>query len=133
MIFIIGGNSQGKLEFARNLLGLDGDDQITDGVSCDLTKAFARPILNQLHVLIKRLIAEGYDPNQFIQLGIDHNPRVTIICDELSTGVIPLLKEDREMQELVGRIQCTIAKRARQVYRVYCSIPVLIKGDEHAL
>ncbi len=133
MIFIIGGNSQGKLEFARNLLGIDGDQQITDGASCDLTEAFTRPILNRLHILIKRLKAEEYDLNQFIEQGIDQNPQVTIICDELSTGVIPLSKEDRELQELVGRIQCTIAKRAGQVYRVYCSIPVLIKGDEHAL
>jgi adenosyl cobinamide kinase/adenosyl cobinamide phosphate guanylyltransferase len=131
MIFIIGGNSQGKLEFAKELLQVQ-DESITDGAVCEIAHSFQKPVLNHLHLLIKRLKEEGRDPHEFIRQGIACNPDITIVCDELSTGVIPVLREDRELQELVGRVQCLVAKSAEKGYRVYCAIPVLIKGDPHA-
>ena len=128
MIFIIGGSSQGELDFARELLNVE-NESITDGAVCDFRDGFTKPVLNNLHFLIKRLLEAGEDAGTFIRQGLDMNPDITIICDELSTGVIPIAKEDRELQELVGRIQCLIAKRSEKVYRVHCSIPVLIKGE----
>lgn len=132
MIFIIGGSSQGKLDFARELLNVQ-NDSITDGAVCDFRDAFAKPVLNNLHFLIKRLLEAGQDAGDFIRQGLDLNPDITIICDELGTGVIPIAKEDRELQESVGRIQCQLAKRSDKVYRVHCSIPVLIKGNQDGL
>lgn len=132
MILIIGGNSQGKLEFAQSLLNVQ-DTDITDGSCCPFADAFHRPVLNHLHLLIKRLRQEGLDHLSFVLEGIENNKNITVICDELSTGVIPIKREDREIQEQIGRLQCEIAQRAEKVYRVYCSIPVLIKGIENEL
>jgi adenosylcobinamide kinase/adenosylcobinamide-phosphate guanylyltransferase len=129
MIFILGGNSQGKLDFARSLLRFPAEN-VTDGENCGLTEAFDKPVLNKLHLLIKRLLESGTDPWETIRAGIERNPDMTIICDELSCGVVPVGKEERELQEKVGRIQCEIAKRAEKVYRVFCSLPVLLKGKE---
>ncbi|NLI92678.1 MAG: hypothetical protein GX434_10875 [Peptococcaceae bacterium] len=130
MIFIIGGNSQGKLEFAKGLLGLQ-DGSIADGEECSFHHAFDKPVLNKLHMLIKRVLAEDIDPMEFVMAGIERNPSITVICDELGSGVVPVNQADREIQEQVGRIQCSIAKKAEKVYRVYCSLPVLIKGIEN--
>lgn len=127
MIFIIGGNSQGKLQFVMDYYSLS-EDQVTDGENCILSEAFNKPLLDKLHILIKRLITAGIEPSDFVMKGIDENPRITIICDELGCGVIPLDKGERAFREVVGRIQCEIAKQADKVFRVYCGIPTLIKG-----
>lgn len=132
MNFIIGGNSQGKLEFALTLLSentsaISAADTVADGAVIAWADAFSRPVLDRLHLLIKRLVDHGIDPYEFVERGLAANPSITVICDELSTGVIPIAKQDRQLQETVGRIQCLIAGRARNVYRVYCGIPVLIK------
>jgi hypothetical protein len=131
VILIIGGNSQGKRDFVKKNLGVQ-DENISDGWNCPLQDAFNKPVLDHLHVLIKRAKEDGRDPLLYIQEGLDYNPKITLICDELGTGVIPIRKEERDLQESVGRILCLIAKRAEKVYRVYCSIPVLIKGDADA-
>ncbi|NLM22423.1 MAG: hypothetical protein GX207_11910 [Peptococcaceae bacterium] len=127
MILIIGGNSQGKLQFAQEMLQV-GNEMISDGGTCQLDQAFAKPVLNRLHLLISRLKQQGLDPYSFIKQGIENNPEITIICDELGLGVVPIDREERELQELTGRLLCDIARQAAQVYRVHCSIPVKIKG-----
>lgn len=127
MILIIGGSSQGKTQFAKTLLKVE-EDKITDGGSCVLEEAFTGPVLNKLQVLIQRLKEADFDAGRFILEGIKKNPEITIICDELGLGVVPVEQKDRERQELIGRIQCQIAQKADKVYRVHCSIPVLIKG-----
>jgi len=127
MILIIGGNSQGKLKFAKELLSI-GDDLVTDGGTCEFDRAFDRPVLNHLHLLIRRMKQQGLDVYGIVRQGIERNPEITIICDELGLGVVPVNCEERELQELTGRIQCELAQKAAQVYRVHCSIPVKIKG-----
>lgn len=172
MIFIIGGNSQGKLDFAGRLLDLR-QDEIADGGICGLEEAFSKQVLNNLHVLIKRMIEEGRDPLSLIipqiekRINYDKEACVrlhedtalravftlyadtefntgtalqaetalrrirpfTVISDELSSGVIPVRKKDRKIQELAGRVQCEVARRSEYVYRVFASIPLLIKGN----
>jgi adenosylcobinamide kinase/adenosylcobinamide-phosphate guanylyltransferase len=127
LILIVGGNSQGKLQFAMQLLDIR-EEMVSDGGTCDLDQAFAKPVLNRLHLLIKRTGEQGLDAAGFIMEGIRSNPDITVISDELGLGVIPVDPQDRELQELTGRIQCMLAQKASRVYRVHCSVPVLIKG-----
>ncbi|AFV01776.1 hypothetical protein UNSWDHB_2860 [Dehalobacter sp. UNSWDHB] len=130
MILVIGGGSQGKLEFVRSRWDI-ASANITDGGTCTFEEAFQHPVLDHLHLLIRRLQEAGLDARKFIADGIEQHPDMILICDELSSAVVPVLKDDREMQETTGRILCAAAQKAAKVYRVFCSIPVLIKGEEH--
>jgi len=132
MILIIGGRAQGKRTFARKLLGRSETD-IADGGSVGFEEAFSRPILNDLHLLIKRLREAGYDPLDFVAKALaekeaENKMPEALICEEVANAVIPLAAEDRELQEQIGRVQCFLAGKAESVYRVYCAIPVPIKG-----
>ncbi|MGI5902070.1 MAG: bifunctional adenosylcobinamide kinase/adenosylcobinamide-phosphate guanylyltransferase [Desulfitobacteriia bacterium] len=127
MIFIIGGRGQGKLQFAKELLRV-GEESIIDGGSCVLEQAFSKPVLNKLHLLVYRLLEANIDAEEFIRTGINKKPPLALICDELGTGVIPMEKKERIFQEQLGRIQCQLAQEAEKVYRIYCSIPQLLKG-----
>ncbi|UWG95486.1 bifunctional adenosylcobinamide kinase/adenosylcobinamide-phosphate guanylyltransferase [Dehalobacter sp. DCM] len=128
MILIIGGNSQGKLACALRLLPIQADD-ISDGEVCRIEEAFQRKVINHFHHLVKRLRESGIDPQPFIMEGIAKNPAIVVISDELSSAVVPIVRESRELQEAVGRILCQLAQQADRVYRVFCGIPSCIKGD----
>lgn len=126
MVFVTGGNSQGKLEFVKETFRLkDGD--VADGASCDLDKAFRRPVLYRFHLYAARLRAAGVDAAQAVEKGLGENPDVVVICDDLGCGIVPLRREDRGLREEVGRLQCLLALRAKKVYRVVCGLPQLLK------
>ena len=56
-------------------------------------------------------------------------PDVVILCDEVGSGVVPLAEEDRTWRERVGRTCCALAERASCVVRIWCGIPMVLKGE----
>lgn len=128
MILVIGGNSQGKLDFVKEKFDLT-DYDISDGGTCKLEGAFKKPVLNRLHLLIKRMTEGNIKPEDAALSGIQENPDIIIICDELGCGIVPVNAEERDFREQVGRIQCQLARKADKVFRVCCGIPILIKGE----
>jgi adenosyl cobinamide kinase/adenosyl cobinamide phosphate guanylyltransferase len=128
MIFVTGGNSQGKLEFVMKTFAISSDN-VVDGSECALEDAFRKPVLNLTHILFKRMLNEDLDLNAFIEAGLIQNPDIIIICDEVGCGIVPIRQEERTLREKIGRSQCMLAGRAEKVYRVCCGIPELIKGE----
>ena len=47
--------------------------------------------------------------------------------NEVGCGVVPMLKEEREYREQVGRMQVILAKSSESVERVICGIAQKIK------
>lgn len=129
MNFITGGNSQGKRTFATETFGLTPSD-IADGASCDIGKAFETPALDKLHLLVERMLREGIDPMAAALSGVEHNPEIIIICDEVGCGIVPADPQLREVRELTGRIACAMAQRAKRVYRVALGIAACIKEEK---
>ncbi|MEL7610803.1 MAG: bifunctional adenosylcobinamide kinase/adenosylcobinamide-phosphate guanylyltransferase [Bacillota bacterium] len=129
MIFITGGNSQGKRAFAMDAFGLSLSD-IADGASCPIDEAFEARALNRLHLLIERMLREGIDPMAAALAGAERNPGIVVICDEVGCGIVPADPWQREARELTGRIACALAGRARRVYRVALGIAVCIKEEK---
>lgn len=52
-----------------------------------------------------------------------------IIATEVGCGVVPADAEERAAREAAGRLCCLPAQRADTVVRVFCGIPVVIKGE----
>ena len=50
-----------------------------------------------------------------------------IICDDISSGIVPLKKEDRIWREETGKCLQYLSKESSKVYRVFCGIPSVIK------
>ncbi len=126
MIFITGGSHQGKLDFARQALGLAGA-AVADGAACPFEAAFTAPVLHNLHLLAGRMLAAGLDPQASARQGVEQNPGIIIICDELGCGIVPMEARDRHLREQVGRLACLLAGQAEAVYRVSCGIGIQIK------
>ena len=142
MRLIIGGYAQGKLTYILKKLQEEGKRSyiIVDedsAVPADLWKtqagdepALDAVIVNHLH----RILQKADSQEQGLQwIGRaeaycrGRDAELIIICDELGCGVVPVVAEDREYRERVGRVLCEAAARARSVERVVCGIGVPIK------
>ena len=130
MILIVGGRKSGKLDFAKNRFGID-ESEIADGEICHKEEIFEKTVIYNFSEIIRRMMKSGENPNEFFAKDIDGLTDKIIICDEVGSGIVPTEKFDREWRENVGRICIMLAKEADRVYRVYCGIGTLIKGEEN--
>lgn len=112
MILIIGGKGQGKLRYVLEKTGLS-EEQVSTALPCD------KPILNGLQELTR----------SNLHLTAEDIPDCIVICDEIGCGVVPISPEERDWRERTGRLCCELARRARRVERIFCGLPMVLKGD----
>ena len=122
MRLIIGGAGQGKLDYALNKTGVD-----PSAVALDPAQAADKPILYHLEAWVKANLAA--DHISVLEELLAVNPGVVILCDEVGCGVVPIAREERAWRETVGRLCCALARRADVVERIFCGIPMTLKGD----
>ena len=119
MILVIGGMGQGKLAAVlRNTEYTEKDVTCTPGVG--------KPVLNNLQEAVRSALAEGKTQEQILAELAGH---AVIISDEVGCGVVPVDRFEREWRETVGRICCLLAKDAEQVVRLFCGVPMVLKGE----
>ena len=114
MVLIVGGMAQGKLEFARRVLGIGAWSEGALG---------EENCVHGLHLAVRALP----DPEAAVDAWLEAHPEGVVICDEVGCGVTPLDRADREWREKVGRICCKLARKADAVYRAQCGLEVRLK------
>lgn len=138
MIFIIGGENQGKLEYLFNISRFKKED-VVDCLKVDELKAEEilmsnRPVIYNFNNLIKELLVVYDDEEKVkekIKRMIKENRKAVIISNEIGYGIVPIDKFERRYRELTGRICCEVAKESKEVHRVICGIGTIIKGEEN--
>lgn len=129
MRLVIGGACQGKRVYVMETYGIR-EEEILDGASLKPEKVSAgmeARCINNFHIFVKRLLAEGKAPREITEKLIDENPELIVIMDEIGNGIIPLEKSDRIWREETGRIGCFLAERAESVERIVCGLRMRIK------
>lgn len=148
MELIIGGCFQGKTAYGmdklkeRKLLP-DGSGVheviVADGETCTWEQCAKADLVTRFHLLLRRTFNESTDdqgilPEPALKIMTDQvnmllnkNPKLMIICDEVGCGIIPMERSEREYREAVGRVLCLLSKRAESVERVMAGIPIKIK------
>ena len=101
MIFITGPLYSGKREYARLLLGCTREE------------------------LAQRAV---WDVQELAALAQQLARNEVVIATEVGGGVVPVDKNERAAREAAGRLGCLLAQRADAVVRVFCGIPVYLKG-----
>lgn len=138
MIFIIGGENQGKLEYLFNISAFKKED-VVDCLKVDELKAEEilmsnKPVIYNFNNLIKELLVVYDDEEKVkenIKRMIKENRKAVIISNEIGYGIVPIDKFERRYRELTGRICCEVAKESKEVHRVICGIGTIIKGEEN--
>ena len=77
---------------------------------------------DKFHLWVRRKVKEQADVPKLTETFIKKNPDCIVICNEVGCGVVPMLKEEREYREQVGRMQVILAKSSESVERVICGI-----------
>ncbi len=130
MIMVTGGAFAGKREFVKKQFGLREED-IIRGEDCSPEDVFAAKCVDHYERIIRRIMDGGAgqdDVCAFTDRLLRENPGVTVIMDEIGSGIIPLDKSERLWREQTGRAGCRIAAAADTVIRVCCGIPSVIKS-----
>jgi adenosyl cobinamide kinase/adenosyl cobinamide phosphate guanylyltransferase len=138
VIFIIGGENQGKLEYLFNISRFKKENVVdclnVDGLKAEEILMSNRPVIYNFNNLIKELLVVYDDEEKVkekIKKMIKENRKAVIISNEIGYGIVPIDKFERRYRELTGRICCEIAKESKEVHRVICGIGTIIKGEEN--
>lgn len=130
---IIGGQSQGKLEY---LLGqkMYGKEEIAAVILED------KPVIYNIHRIVRNMLLEYKDASkvrnqveEWLNHYIERQPGGVILCNEVGSGIVPMDAFEREYRDLCGTITCMIAARANRVHRVICGIGMVIKDDGNTI
>lgn len=131
MILIIGSEASGKRKYVKSL-GYT-DDMISECIDDN------RPVLYGLHKIvaadpekirnticrIENLPADKINPaDQWLTNLLD---KEIIVCNEVGSGIIPMLASERMYREQTGRLCTLLASRAEHVIRMVCGIAVNLK------
>ena len=109
MIFIFGPLYSGKRAVAASLLNC-GMDELPRRAAWDVQELAARR--GDLDALADEL--SRYE---------------AVIATETGGGVVPADASERMAREAAGRLNCLLAERASAVVRVFCGIPLVIRGE----
>ena len=108
MIFITGPLYSGKREYACKILGC-GEAELQSCAIWDV---------QDLAVQCGDLAALADELSQY----------EVVIATEVGGGVVPVDAGERVGREAAGRLSCLLARRAECVVRVFCGLPVVLKG-----
>ena len=123
MVLIIGGAYQGKTAYAKKTYGI----QDTDIFTClgEALDPSAR-CLRHLERFALACVRAGKEPADVLA-GLDLSEKI-LICEDISCGVVPMDAEMREWREAVGRMNAALAAQADTVTRIFCGLPLELKG-----
>ena len=124
MVLVFGGAYNGKLDFVKDKLNINEDDIFYCGIN---EIDFSKKVICGFHKFTYNNILNDINSIQYIKENIDLFKDKIIISDEISSGVVPLKKEDRMWREETGRCLQYLSKESSCVYRVFCGIPTIIK------
>ncbi len=108
MIFITGPLYSGKREYACKLL------------DCGETELKGRAVWDVQDLAVQR--------GDLDILADELSQYEVVIATEVGGGVVPVDAGERARREAAGKLSCLLAQRAERVVRVFCGLPVALKG-----
>ena len=124
MILIIGGAYQGKLDYAESAFLLSPEEIFTcTGTEID----FSKRCINALEEFCYACVQKGIDPVAFFREHEDAWQDSILICNDLSSGVVPVDPVERRWRHSTGQLCQYLAGQARQVSRIFCGLEQRLK------
>lgn len=122
MNLVFGGAYQGKREYAAAQFGVHEIETCPLGVP-----AFSAPGTAGLENFSLYCVDQKLDSVQWLQERESLWQDKTLICQDISGGVVPIDPRERAWREENGRMLKFLAARAGHVARVFCGIGQVIR------
>ena len=126
MILIFGGVYQGKLAYALDRFCLTENDVYRCNET-DTATPWNRKIIYEIDKWILSLVKEDKDIDKAVRIFINDNQEAVVICNDISSGIVPLDPIQRKWREAVGRSMAELSQVSVEVVRLFCGIPTRIK------
>ena len=124
MILIIGGAYQGKLDYAKAAFSLAPEDIFAcTGTEID----FSKSCVNALEEFCYACIQHNIDPIEYVKAHREDWQDSILICNDLSSGVVPIDPVQRQWRHTTGQLCQYLAGQARQVSRIFCGLEQRLK------
>lgn len=125
MELIIGGAYQGKTDFAKEKFGFSDEDIFV----CDKNKNidFNKMCISHIERYSYFCVEHGIEPAEHFFEHAHNLEHLIVISDDISCGVVPINKTDREWREANGRLLIKLAEKSEHITRIFCKIPAVLK------
>lgn len=124
MNLIIGGAYQGKRDFAMSTFGYQEADIFTcQGTHID----FSTGCVDHVEEFVFACVQAGKDPVAYFEENRELWQNCTLICQDLSCGVVPLGAELRSWRNGTGSLCQYLARHAQRVSRIFCGLEQRLK------
>lgn len=124
MVLVLGGAYNGKLSYVKETFNIK-DDEIffCNGSEID----YSKKVICGLHKFTYELGKESKNPLDNLKENIELLEDKIIICDEISSGIVPLEKSHRVWREDTGRALQYLTKNSKKVVRIFCGLETVLK------
>ena len=126
MILIFGGAYQGKLEYTLDRFNLTD----TDVYRCcedDAAVPAGKMIIYEIDKWILAIVKSEINIEPAVQKFIETNKDTIVICNDISSGIVPVDMTQRKWREETGRAMAKLSKVSVEVVRLFCGIPSRLK------
>jgi adenosyl cobinamide kinase/adenosyl cobinamide phosphate guanylyltransferase len=127
MRLIFGGAFQGKLDYALETYKINKEDVYTcksDSMEID----FSKKIIDNLEEFVYACAENKVEAKTILESHKEELKDKIIICDDISQGVVSMVRLERDWREMVGRTMLMLGKESQEVVRIFCGIPDKLKG-----
>ena len=126
MILVFGGVYQGKLAYVLDRFGLS-DADVFECRSEDAAMPTGRKVVYEIDKWLLALTESDADAAEALELFMDENKDVIVICNDVSCGVVPIDGTLRKWRETVGKSLAELSRASDEVVRLFCGIPTRLK------
>lgn len=125
MILIFGGSYQGKLDFAKENFGVTDAEVFTCTTENEID--WSKKVLYNMDQAFLRHVREGKESREVLKEHLEELKDKILIVNDISQGIVPMERDQRDWREMTGRAMLYISKEADEVYRVFCGLGSKIK------
>lgn len=124
MILVFGGAYNGKLKYVKEKYNINNDEIFFCN---DSNIDYSKKVICGLDRFIKEACMENMKPLDILKANISKLSDKIIICDEISSGIVPLEKSDRIWRDNTGTCLQYITESSTSVIRIFCGLEMVLK------